>query len=95
MCKPVQLIRRPLLKVYDHRYGLDERDNPQNRAISPNVALREGPTITKPRPNVVGSGLCNALWQWHIFRGEFPLEYRLRWCVSLPCSGWERVGPHR
>ena len=36
-----------------------------------------------------------ALWRRHIFRGGSPLEYRLRWRVSLPCSGWERVGPHR
>ena len=36
-----------------------------------------------------------ALRQWHIFRGRVHDEYRLRWDVSLPCSGWERVGPPR
>ena len=29
------------------------------------------------------------------FPGELPLEYRRRWDVSLPCSGWERVVPSR
>ncbi len=24
-----------------------------------------------------------------------PEQYRRRWGVSLPCSGWERVGPPR
>ncbi len=29
------------------------------------------------------------------FPGELPLEYRRRGRVSLPCSGWERVGHRR
>ena len=28
------------------------------------------------------------------FPGRLPLEYRRREWVSLPCSGWERVGHH-
>ena len=36
-----------------------------------------------------------ASWQRHIFPKEFPPQYRLRWGVSLPCSGWERVEPPR
>ena len=27
--------------------------------------------------------------------GQLPAEYRGRWGVSRPCSGWERVGPPR
>ena len=27
--------------------------------------------------------------------GRLPAEYRRRWGVSRPCSGWERVGPPR
>ncbi len=34
-------------------------------------------------------------WQWPIFRAQLPGEYRQRYDVSLPCSGWERVGPPR
>ncbi len=29
------------------------------------------------------------------FPKEFPPQYRQRWSVSLPCSGWERVVPLR
>ena len=29
--------------------------------------------------------------QWHIFHTPLPGQYRLRWGISLPCSGWERV----
>ncbi len=34
-------------------------------------------------------------WRWPIFRRGLPPEYRQRCGVSLPCSGWERVGPPR
>ena len=34
-------------------------------------------------------------WRWPIFRRESPPQYRRRCGVSLPCSGWERVGPPR
>ena len=33
--------------------------------------------------------------RWPIFRAQLPGEYRRRCDVSLPCSGWERVGPSR
>ena len=29
------------------------------------------------------------------FPTQLPRQYRRRWGVSLPCSGWERVGPPR
>ena len=29
------------------------------------------------------------------FPTQLPGQYRRRWGVSLPCSGWERVGPPR
>ena len=29
------------------------------------------------------------------FPSQLPGQYRQRWSVSLPCSGWERVGPLR
>ncbi len=29
------------------------------------------------------------------FPTSSPKQYRRRWGVSLPCSGWERVGPPR
>ena len=29
------------------------------------------------------------------FPTPLPKQYRRRWGVSLPCSGWERVGPPR
>ncbi len=39
--------------------------------------------------------VIKASWQWHIFHKGLPPQYRLRWGVSLPCSGWERVLPPR
>jgi hypothetical protein len=29
------------------------------------------------------------------FPTPLPEQYRRRWGISLPCSGWERVGPPR
>jgi hypothetical protein len=44
---------------------------------------------------VLKQGINIASWQWHIFRKGSSPQYRLRWGVSLPCSGWERVVPPR
>ena len=49
----------------------------------------------KERAQPEGWTLKQMPWRWHIFRRGSPPEYRLRWCLSLPCSGWERVGRHR
>jgi hypothetical protein len=37
---------------------------------------------------------CEALAPAY-FPTQLPAQYRERWGVSLPCSGWERVGPPR
>ena len=56
------------------------------------VLLREGEAIP---PNKARADWIRVSWQWHIFHKGLSPQYRLRWGVSLPCSGWERVVPPR
>ena len=49
----------------------------------------------KPPDTKSGGSRKRASWRWPIFRRGLPPQYRQRCGVSLPCSGWERVGPPR
>ena len=52
------------------------------------------PQSTKS-PHYIVRALSDFILATTYFPGRLPLEYRRRERVSLPCSGWERVGHRR
>ena len=50
--------------------------------------------ITTKNPRLSTGVSCSSPWQCPTLAWRMP-NYHRRWCVSLPSSGWDRVGPHR
>ena len=54
------------------------------------------PPLSKAKrsADIIVCGAFKVILAATYFPGGLPLEYRRREWVSLPCSGWERVGHH-
>ena len=86
-----------IVNVPRHPGALRRRPGPSSERRRDSIGYPTGRSSGKgtPRRSMQRTGARGVALAPTYCPGRLPAEYRRRWGVSRPCSGWERVGPPR